>query len=630
MRPISFSPLQTRLFLATFVLSFPAVGATLTVGPGKTYAVPCSAISAAKDGDVIEIQGNNTYSGDVCGVYASNLTIRGINGRPKIDANGRNAMGKGTWVVIGNNVVIENVEMYGAKVPDRNGAALRLEGTNFTLRSSFLHDNENGILANAVAASNILIENSEFGRNGDGEGYTHNLYIGNVASLTFRYNFSHDANVGHNLKSRARVNTIAYNRFSSLPDGQTGSGKPSYEINLPNAGTSYIIGNVIQQPATNSNPSLLAYGEEGASNPGHDLYVVNNTFLNDDSSRGTFLFIGGSVTKPALLQNNIFAGTGTLTTQSTAVEKTNFRSAAPGFISRATYDLHPTANALVINAGSAPGNSTAGVSLLPVSQYKHSASSETRGQSGLLDIGAYEAGSDIPSPTPSPSPSPVTQPDPAPSPAPVTWTTCATEGGTCSIPGSAQVRYGSATTFVTKTASGSVGCSNDVFGDPVPGVVKTCSYASTTPSAPTPSPTPTPTPTPVPGPGSWTVCAFEGGTCSVNGTLQIRYGTATAYYTKTATGSIGCSNAVFGDPAPGVVKSCSYGAATVTPPVVTWTQCATENGTCAVTGTREVRYGADGNFASKIVSGLIECSNAIFGDPKYGVAKACSFSNILG
>ena len=238
-RAIAFALPLSAMFSLAFAL--PASAATRAVGPGKAYATPCSAFAAAAAGDIIEIDGSGTYRGDVCGIYASNLTIRGINGRPKIDAAGKNAMGKGTWVVVGSNITVENVEMSGAKVPDQNGAALRLDGTNFTLRNSFLHDNENGILSGANTASNIVIEYSEFGHNGFGTGYTHNLYIGNVASLTFRYNFSHDAHVGHNLKSRARVNMIAYNRFSILRAGETGStaaGQPSYEIDLPNAGTS--------------------------------------------------------------------------------------------------------------------------------------------------------------------------------------------------------------------------------------------------------------------------------------------------------------------------------------------------------------------------------------------------------
>ena len=376
--------------LAGFVM--PAVAATLQVGPTRNFTKPCAAFAAAAAGDIIEIDAA-TYIGDVCSVYPNNLVIRGVNGRPKIDAGGNNAAGKGTWVIIGSNITVENVEMYGSKVADRNGAALRLEGDNFTLRGSFLHDNENGVLGGLSTASNILIETTEFGHNGYGDGYSHNLYIFNVGSLIFRYNYSHDANVGHNLKSRARVNTILYNRFSSTPPGQTGStasGQPSYEIDLPNAGTSYVIGNVIEQPAANQNPALLAYGEEGASNPAQDLYVVNNTFLNDYSNSGTFIFTGGTVTTPVLMQNNIFSGVGTVNTQTTAIDKTNFRSLTPGFVDRANYDLHPT-DTTVINSGSTPGLSASGLSLAPVAQYRHVALGEARPAVGQIDIGAYEA-----------------------------------------------------------------------------------------------------------------------------------------------------------------------------------------------------------------------------------------------
>lgn len=468
---------------AALLMSLAAVGgasaATLSVGPGKTYAAPCAAFAKAQAGDIVEIDGSKTYSGDVCAITASDLTIRGVNGRPKIDAAGKNAQGKAIWVVKGNNIKIENVEMYGAKVPDKNGAALRLEGTNFTLRSSFLHDNENGILSGANANSNVVVEYSEFGYNGAGDGYSHNLYIGNVASLVFRFNYSHDANVGHNLKSRAKLNTITYNRFSSTPAGQTGStksGKPSYEIDLPNGGTSYVIGNVIHQPASHNNPGMLSYAMEGATNPGQDLYVVNNTFLNDDSSRGTFVQIASKVTTPALLQNNIFGGTGTVTNNTAAIDKNNFRSVAPGFVNRAAYDLHPTANALVINAGAAPGKSKSGFDLTPTAQYKHTATSETRPASGALDIGAYESGTATPT-TPAPS-----TPAPAPSvPAPtptVTWTQCAAEGGTCSFTGTREVRYGVPGYYNTKTVTAKTACTNAVFGDPKKSTAKFCSYSS--------------------------------------------------------------------------------------------------------------------------------------------------------
>ena len=512
-----------------------ASAATLSVGPGKTYAKPCAAIAAAKDGDVIEITGNTTYSGDVCYIMRHNLTIRGVNGRPKIDAAGKNAGGKGIWVVDGNNLTVDNVEMYGAKVPDANGAAFRLEAAGFTLRNSFLHDNQNGILANANANSDVVIENTEFGHNGAGDGQSHNLYIGHVKSLTFRYNFSHDANVGHNLKSRADTNLIAYNRFSSLNPGETGStaaGKPSYEIDLPNAGTSYVIGNIIQQPASNSNSAMLAYGEEGAVNAGSDLYVINNTFLNDMGSGGTFMFVSGKVPTPAVAQNNIYAGVGTLSTQASTIDKTNYRSASPSFANRAAYDLHPVGSALVIDAGSDPGVSAKGVSLKAVAQYKAVAAGEARPVVGQIDIGAYESLT-------------------APTTTTASWTACGNEGSTCAFSGTREVRFGANGVYTSKMITASTPCTTAVFGDPIRGVVKSCSYAGTTTAA-----------APVTGTPTFTACATENGTCSFTGKREVRYGTSTIYTSKVVTGPVACTNAVFGDPARGQVKSCSYSSVT--------------------------------------------------------------------
>lgn len=373
-------------------IAIPASAATLSVGAGKTYATPCKAFVAAQPGDVIDIYAA-TYTGDVCEITKSKLTIRGVNGRPKINAGGKSSQGKAIWVVSGSDIVIDNVEMYGAKVVDKNGAALRLQGTNFTLRNSFLHDNENGILSGVNLASTVILENNEFGRNGYGDGYSHNVYIGKVGKLTFRYNYSHDANVGHNLKTRALYNTIAYNRFSSLRAGETGStaaGKPSYEVNVPNGGTTFIIGNVIMQPASANNPAMVSYGEEGTSGYATDLYVVNNTFINDDSVRGTFVTVRNAAT-PAKLINNIFSGFGTVTTQTNAIKTTNYQALSVGFVNRAAYDLRPLVTPLIVNAGSAPGYATGNVTLNAAASYQHTATGINRtALGGKNDIGAYE------------------------------------------------------------------------------------------------------------------------------------------------------------------------------------------------------------------------------------------------
>jgi hypothetical protein len=463
------SVLSGAALLAIF-LSAGVCAATLPVGPGKSFSSPCQAFAAAADGDTVEIDGSASYDGDVCPIRPSNLTIRGVNGRPKINANGQNSLGKGTWVVMGSGTTIENVEMFGAKVPDQNGAAIRLDGRDLTLRNSYLHHNENGILTSDDGVSNVVIENSEFSDNGLGTGYTHNLYIGQINSLVFRGSYSHDANVGHNLKSRAATNTIVYSRFSST------YGQPSYEIDLPNAGTAYVIGNVIQQPAANQAATILAYGEEGASNPGQDLYVVNNTFLNDDSVRGTFVMVGDTVGTPVLLQNNIFAGTGNATNQVSAIDRNNYRSLSPSFVDRSAFDLHPLAGSAMVDAGAAVGNAASGMSLAPTEQYRFPVGTDPRPSSGAIDIGAYEA-ADLVATAASAVVAPLTTAAVAPDTSTTNWTQCALEGGVCYFSGTRQVRYGLNGSFAYKSATDSIACDNATFGDPAFGIYKLCEYA---------------------------------------------------------------------------------------------------------------------------------------------------------
>ena len=73
------------------------------------------------------------------------------------------------------------------------------------------------------------------------------------------------------------------------------------------------------------------------------------------------------------------------------------------------------------------------------------------------------------------------------------WTNCANEWASCTIPGTRQVRYGANNKYVYKTFSTAVQCRNEVFGDPAPGVPKKCDYADTTTAAPTPPVASTPT-----------------------------------------------------------------------------------------------------------------------------------------
>ena len=59
-------------------------------------------------------------------------------------------------------------------------------------------------------------------------------------------------------------------------------------------------------------------------------------------------------------------------------------------------------------------------------------------------------------------------------PAPSEWTVCATEGGVCAFTGTREVRYGVNGAFADRTLTDGTGCTNEVFGDPIYGSVKYC------------------------------------------------------------------------------------------------------------------------------------------------------------
>jgi hypothetical protein len=76
----------------------------------------------------------------------------------------------------------------------------------------------------------------------------------------------------------------------------------------------------------------------------------------------------------------------------------------------------------------------------------------------------------------------LTPPAPPAGVPPATAVACAAEGGTCVLPGGATARvwYGAGSSWVTRSGvTGSIACTNAVFGDPIPGTVKACRYELT-------------------------------------------------------------------------------------------------------------------------------------------------------
>ena len=225
----------------------------LTVGVGQEYSTVSGAVTAASNGDTVLVQAG-TYLNDFVTV-SHNITLQSVGGLAILAANVEPPNGKAI-LTADTSCTINGFGFTGAVVGDDNGAGIRYEGGNLVVKNSVFWNNQDGLLGNADPTGTILIDNSEFSNNGAGDGYSHNIYVGAIASATIQNSYFHDAVVGHEIKSRALSTTITGNRiFDNNADD-------SYSIDLPNGGVGVVTNNIIEKGVNAENYTTIHYAGE--------------------------------------------------------------------------------------------------------------------------------------------------------------------------------------------------------------------------------------------------------------------------------------------------------------------------------------------------------------------------------
>jgi hypothetical protein len=270
----------------------------LYVGPGRPFERPSDAARFVRDGAVVEIVGD--YEGDVTVWRQNDLTLRGIGKRPHLQAGGEAAEGKAIWVIKGDRVTVENLEFSGTKVPSRNGAGIRAEGSGLTIRNCHFHHNEMGLLTNPSPNSIVVISGSEFNHNTtntESHGRLgHNIYIHRARRFVLRDSHVHGARTGHQVKTRARRNDIRGNRI------RDGDGAGSFLLDIAEGGQAEVFRNRFQQSAGAANRTAIAFaGENNRKAKNNKLLVQGNTFVNEG---GAATFVRNHSNSPAVLKNN--------------------------------------------------------------------------------------------------------------------------------------------------------------------------------------------------------------------------------------------------------------------------------------------------------------------------------------
>lgn len=303
---------------AILFATFPAQAALLEVGSTKPYQSIAAAAAAARDGDTISILPGTYTQGAV--FRANNLTITaavGVRGEVKIKDG--EVEGKGLFVIRGDNTTVRGLRFYNARVPDGNGAAIRLEGNSISISNSYFLNNENGLLVSPVTGKTggvVSVMQSTF--NGSGTRGTsspaHGIYVINAEVLSVTNSQFVRQVDGHYIKTRGAQAIIQNN----VIDDTYGVG--SYLIEVSEGGPATITGNTLTKGTNSPHRVAVSYGEAmsygpDAQQPAGPVTIENNTYINKKSSSTTFVNNASTPVNPVTLAGNIMqAAAGSITT----------------------------------------------------------------------------------------------------------------------------------------------------------------------------------------------------------------------------------------------------------------------------------------------------------------------------
>lgn len=426
---------RIALPLALWVVSASSVlGATLQVGPGRPYTSLQQVVGILNPGDVVEVDGNNTYPGGVtftrAGTLAQPITIRGLRiaGQRPVLAGGTNTVAFTTpWPYTGpgaDHYVFEGFEVTGG-----TSRCIYHQASDLTIRDVVVHDcPAHGILGADEGSGSLLLEYTEVYRCGNGS-TQHQIYMAtdevHYPGSVFRMQhcYVHDGNGGNNVKSRAERNEIYYNWIEGAyyheleligPDGGDG-GNPALKRE-----DSDVVGNVLLKRNTFY---VTRVGGDGTGETNGRYRFVNNTFLCGSSAafrifggiesiemhNNVFYREGGAVTitrtaeaawvageQIAGTQNWVLAGASAVPAQWTGtIFGTN-----PGFSNLAGNDVRPAAGSPLLDAGTSapagpPGYAFPGPLFPParhppMHELQVPGTAESRLPAGSIDIGAFE------------------------------------------------------------------------------------------------------------------------------------------------------------------------------------------------------------------------------------------------
>ena len=183
--------------------------------------------------------------------------------------------GKAALVLRGAGARVEGLVFQNMRVPDGNGAGIRLEQSDLAISDSLFRNSEQGILTADDPRATLSIDRSTFSRLGRcdrGLCCAHSVYTGGYGRVVVARTRFEKGSGGHYLKSRAAEVDVRDNSF----DDTQGTGT-NYMIDLPAGATGRIANNLFVQGRDKENYSaLIAVAAENRENSSRGLTIENN------------------------------------------------------------------------------------------------------------------------------------------------------------------------------------------------------------------------------------------------------------------------------------------------------------------------------------------------------------------
>jgi hypothetical protein len=189
--------------------------------------------------------------------------------------DGRTCEGKAALVLRGRGAEVSGLVFQNMRVPDFNGAGIRLEQGDLTVAETWFRDSEQGILTGDDPDARLIIDRSTFTRLGtcEGEGgCAHSVYTGEYGHVRVTRSRFEEGRGGHYLKSRAARVEIASSSFDDARGRAT-----NYMIDLPEGAGGQISNNWFVQGSDKENYSaFIAVAAEGQTHSSTGLAILGN------------------------------------------------------------------------------------------------------------------------------------------------------------------------------------------------------------------------------------------------------------------------------------------------------------------------------------------------------------------